>query len=176
MLWEDAKKHPWQPSAWPSKAGCSDTKRVWQITSLPPLLIRLFMKQQKVLSNIPLCKGGQNPTQHSKPCAEQPTGGEVHSFNPTEGCSLKDRTDSVGGWQYRSASRRAQEWMFGSVSLFLNEISRAGKKNALAKLQHNYFLSLRALKGFLHHYSEIWSVICSKMFSKKELEEICLVQ
>lgn len=39
-----------------------DTKRVWQITSLPPLLIRLFTKQQKVLLNILPCKGGKKPS------------------------------------------------------------------------------------------------------------------
>lgn len=60
-----------------------DTKRVWQITSLPPLLIRLFTKQQKVLLNILLCKGkGEkktcvlSPHRHShSPPSEQKAGG-----------------------------------------------------------------------------------------------------
>lgn len=152
MLQEDAKKHPWQPSARPSKARCSDTKRVWQITSLPPLLGRLFMEQQKVLWNIPLCKEGWNPTQHST--AQQPPSRAAHGRRgallwPYRGLPPKDRTDAVGGWQYRNASCRARGWKFGFVSLFLNEIKLCWKKKkkCSGKATTQLFHIITCIKG-----------------------------
>lgn len=104
-----------------------DTKRVWQITSLPPLLIRLFTKQQKVLLNILLCKGGKNPlcalsTQTQRflnHCAKNLLEGEVDLINHILHVSLKDHKDLFGDCQYRKHYLQVQEWKLIYVVLSL---------------------------------------------------------
>lgn len=111
-----------------------DTKRVWQITSLPPLLIRLFTKQQKVLLNILLCKG---KGEKKKPVCSPHTGTAIpHPVSKKLGVCLTIFSVFSGRsqgflWLSVEASQPAGFRQTYLCKVFLNEVKKSfcKKKN-----------------------------------------------